>query len=502
MAETKEKKLRVYKLASEYNLAAENILEFLQKKGHDVKSHMSILSDEMILDINNHFKKDIEKAEKHYKKLAEFHKKRVEKEEEEKEEVKETKSLETEASVKEIEILKKDEHEIPAEKSVVAEAAEETELTLLESPSVEKFEKIEENVSLKTTAAPEKKKGLTVIGKMDLDEHQKERSLLESKEKEEKTGEIKKKKKPKAKKKTTAETPEETLVTKKKKRVKRFEIDQKDVKEAIRKTLLSMDDSLSSVRASHRKKKRKEREAEEERKLIEKSKEKNKIRVTEFIAVNELANLMEVSVADVISKCIELGLMVSINQRLDVETITLVADEFDFEVEFEKEYTAEALEDFPDPPDSLQPRPPVVTIMGHVDHGKTSLLDYIRNTNVVAGESGGLTQHIGAYKVDVGNGKSITFLDTPGHEAFTAMRARGAQLTDIVVLIIAADDAVMPQTVEAINHAQAARVPIVIAINKIDKPGANPDRIKQQLADRNILVEEWGGKNQCVEISA
>ncbi|HVO72710.1 MAG TPA: translation initiation factor IF-2 [Ignavibacteriaceae bacterium] len=505
MAETKEKKLRVYKLASEYNLAAENILEFLQKKGHDVKSHMSILSDEMISDINNHFKKDIEKAEKHYKKLAEFHKRRVEKEEEAKEEVKEPKPAEVEAAAREIEITKKEEIEISLEKAAAAEAAEEPELTLVDSQTAEAGEKIEETVELKTSVSPEKekRKGLTVIGKMDLDEHEKETDLtLESKEKDEKTGEIKKKKKPKAKKKTTVESPEDLLVTKKKKRVKRFEIDQKDVKEAIRKTLLSMDDSISSVRASHRKKKRKEREAEEERKLIEKSLEKNKIRVTEFIAVNELANLMGVTVAEVISKCIELGLMVSINQRLDVETITLVADEFGFEVEFEKEYTAEALEDFPDPPESLQPRPPVVTIMGHVDHGKTSLLDYIRNTNVVAGESGGITQHIGAYKVDVGSGKSITFLDTPGHEAFTAMRARGAQLTDIVVLIIAADDAVMPQTVEAINHAQAARVPIIIAINKIDKPGANPDRIKQQLADRNILVEEWGGKNQCVEISA
>jgi len=501
MAETKEKKLRVYKLASEYNLAAENILEFLQKKGHDVKSHMSILSDEMITDINNHFKKDIEKAEKHYKKLAEFHKKRVEKEEEEKEEAKEYRAAESEPAVKEIEISKKEEAEIPAEE---IEKAAEPELVET-AVSAEQPGKIEETVSAKAAPAHEKerKKGLTVIGKMDLEEHEKEGEQFELKDKEEKPGDaIKKKKKPKAKKKPATETTEDLLLTKKKKRVKRFEIDQKDVKEAIRKTLLSMDDSLSSVRASHRKKKRKEREAEEERKLVEKSLEKNKIKVTEFIAVNELANLMGVSVADVISKCIELGLMVSINQRLDVETITLVADEFEFEVEFEKEYTAEALEDFPDPPESLQFRPPVVTIMGHVDHGKTSLLDYIRNTNVVAGESGGITQHIGAYKVDVGNGKSITFLDTPGHEAFTAMRARGAQLTDIVVLIIAADDAVMPQTIEAINHAQAARVPIVIAINKIDKPGANPDRIKQQLADRNILVEEWGGKNQCVEISA
>ncbi|MHB8579828.1 MAG: translation initiation factor IF-2 [Ignavibacteriaceae bacterium] len=313
---------------------------------------------------------------------------------------------------------------------------------------------------------------------------------------------IKKKKKPKAKKKPNEAPSDEIPIVKKKKRVKRFEIDQREVKEAIRKTLLSMDDSIASDRASSRKKKRREREAEEERRLEEKSLEGNKISVTEFIAVNELANLMQVPVGEVISKCIELGLMVSINQRLDVETITLVADEFGFEVEFQKEYTSEALEDIPDDQSKLLHRSPVVTIMGHVDHGKTSLLDYIRNSNVVAGESGGITQHIGAYKVNVGDINYIAFLDTPGHEAFTAMRARGAQLTDIVVLVVAADDAVMPQTIEAINHAQAANVPIVIAINKIDKPGANPERIKQQLAERNILVEDWGGKYQCVELSA
>ncbi len=266
--------------------------------------------------------------------------------------------------------------------------------------------------------------------------------------------------------------------------------------------MLSIDDSAVADRASH-KKKRKKIKLEEQEKIVEEHElEQLKIKVTEFIAVNELANLMNVSVSDVISKCMGLGLMVSINQRLDSETITLVSDEFGFEVEFEEEYQADALEDTDDADDTLVGRPPVVTIMGHVDHGKTSLLDYIRRENVVAGESGGITQHIGAYQVEVDGGKKITFLDTPGHEAFTAMRARGAKITDIVVLIVAADDAVMPQTIEAINHAQAAAVPIIIAINKIDKPGSNIEKIKQQLAERNVLVEDWGGKYQAVEVSA
>ncbi len=515
MAEAKSKKIRVYKLASEYNLSAEQLIEFLKKKGHEIKSHMSLVSDDMLKDIQDHFKKDIEKAEKHYKKIAEFNKKRIERSEEEekkKEKEEEAKAEETEspALVEQVKEEKPEEIEIPepekvSEETVMAEN-QPAEVKEPEEPKEKEKEKKEDQfVSPKENEAS-KRKGLKVVGKIDLDE--KKLSEPKTEKTEEVAGEktkpepLKRKKKPRAKKKSAEVTPEETPVSKKKKRVKKFEIDEKEVKEAIRKTLLSMDDSVASGRASSRKKKRKEREAEEERRLEEKSLEDKRIKVTEFIAVNELANLMDVPVGDVIAKCIELGLMVSINQRLDVETITLVADEFGFDVEFQSEYTAEALEDTPDEPENLQPRPPVVTIMGHVDHGKTSLLDYIRRSNVVAGESGGITQHIGAYKVDVGNGKNITFLDTPGHEAFTAMRARGAQLTDIVILVVAADDAVMPQTVEAINHAQAAGVPIVIAINKIDKPGANIDKIKQQLAERKVLVEDWGGKNQCVEISA
>ena len=496
MAETKAKKIRVYKLATEYNLSAENIIEFLVDKGFEVKSHMSMLDDEMISAVRDHFQKDIEKAEKHYKKVAEFHKKRAEKA------IEEAKESGKEVEVEEIPVSEPEEIKIttkPTEEEEAEEKAKEVQ-EKEETPAEEKEEKRTEKVSDEKDS---KRKGLKVVGKIDLDEDKKTTSAKEGKEtKGEETSTGRKKRKPRMRKKAVEQSPEESPVAKKKKRIKRFEINDKEVKESIRKTLLSMDDSSTAGRASARKRKRKEREAEEEKRQEERKLEGQKIRVNEFIAVNELANLMNVPVGEVISKCIELGLMVSINQRLDVDTITLVADEFGFEVEFQKEYTAEELEDFEDEPETLQPRSPVVTIMGHVDHGKTSLLDYIRRTNVVAGESGGITQHIGAYKVDVQDEKSITFLDTPGHEAFTAMRARGAQLTDIVVLVVAADDAVMPQTVEAINHAQAAGVPIIIAINKIDKPGANIDKIRQQLADRNVLVEEWGGKYQSIQLSA
>lgn len=526
MSETKAPKIRLYKYAAEINLSSENLIEFLRKKGYEIKSHQSTLTEEMINEINAFFKKDIEKAEQHYKKIAEFHKKRADKAEKEEKIIKAEEEVSAPVEEKDIVIT-----DIPVEVAVepVVEVVETPEV-IEDKPKevVEPAPVIEE--AKDTQALPEtpvterfkspadieagKKRGLKVVGKIDLDEDKKQ-AVKPSKQpsqapedqaqqtQEAVSETVKKKKRPKTKKKASVESPvEEVSVTKKKKRVKKFEIDEKDVKAAIKQTMLSMDDTVLTNRAAVRKKKRKEREAEEERLQEQRYLDSKVLKVNEFIAVSELANLMEVPVGDVISKCIGLGLMVSINQRLDVETITLVADEFGFEVEFQKEYTADVLKDVEDDEENLQPRPPVVTIMGHVDHGKTSLLDYIRRTNVVAGESGGITQHIGAYRVDIGDGKQITFLDTPGHEAFTAMRARGAQLTDIVVLVIAADDAVMPQTVEALNHAQAAGVPIIIAINKIDKPSANPDRIKQQLADRNVLVEDWGGKYQCVQLSA
>ena len=285
---------------------------------------------------------------------------------------------------------------------------------------------------------------------------------------------------------------------------KPLEVSEEDVARQVKETLARLT-SKTNQNKKGAKYRREKREAVQERlneERREEQAESKTLKLTEFVTVSELATMMNVPVVKVIGTCMSLGIMVSINQRLDAETVNIVADEFGFKTEYVSAEVSEAISEEEDDESDLLPRAPIVTVMGHVDHGKTSLLDHIRNTNVIAGEAGGITQHIGAYNVTLGDGRQITFLDTPGHEAFTAMRARGAQVTDIAIIIIAADDSVMPTTKEAISHAQAANVPMVFAINKIDKPGANPDKIREDLSQMNLLVEEWGGKYQCQEISA
>ena len=285
--------------------------------------------------------------------------------------------------------------------------------------------------------------------------------------------------------------------------VRSIEVNEEDVARQVRETLARLTSKGQNKKgAKYRKEKREAVQERLQEEQAEARAESKILKLTEFVTVSELATMMNVAVTQVIGTCMSIGIMVSINQRLDAETINIVADEFGFKTEYVSAEVQNAITEEEDDENDLVPRAPIVTVMGHVDHGKTSLLDYIRKTNVIAGEAGGITQHIGAYNVELADGRQITFLDTPGHEAFTAMRARGAQVTDIAIIIVAADDSVMPTTKEAIAHAQAANVPMVFAINKIDKPGANPDKIREDLANMNLLVEDWGGKYQCQEISA
>jgi translation initiation factor IF-2 len=537
------KKYKLFKVCKELNVGMDTVRPFLEKKGLKISGPNTPIPEDVYQDILQNFSREKEMADQLYQRKSHSDDDEMEMDERAGMQEPPEKSIYVQAIERSIEermeemIREEEEQPEPPKKTTKKKAVKQAEgeepaetLKAEEQQAVEagaepvpeageaeekEVAPAEEAAGVEGKAAGEEKpevKKSAVIRKIDLDsiaETDKKKKKTKAKEKLSRTrdeGKLEKdEKRRKAlemirrdeKRKRHIRGPElvpgEESKRQRSRKQKKKTVDQKEVQDTVKKTLASIDDRLKKPK-KRRKMKTESGEVVEE----------NVIYASEFISANDLANLMDVPIGDIITKCLELGLVVSINQRLDIDTIELLAGEWGFKVIKEEEYASDLIEEIEDQdaemPDD-QPRSPIVTIMGHVDHGKTSLLDFIRKSNIVEGESGGITQHIGAYEVEQ-NGRKITFLDTPGHEAFTAMRARGAQVTDIVILIIAADDEVKPQTDEAIDHSKAAGVKMIIAINKIDKPEANPERIKQQLAERNILVEDWGGKVQCAEISA
>jgi translation initiation factor IF-2 len=544
MAEVKQ--IRLNKVLREFNVSLDRVVEFLSSKGYEIESRPTTkISNEIYEVLYEEFETDKSKrveskeVSEELKKEKEMLRLAREKELQRKKELEEQARLEREKKEKEAEEKKKQEEEDKKKLTGIKQVGKidledskpkkKPEPKKEEKPEVKKEEKPQSKQE-KPKEQPQKEqkkpesqqqeqkeerietkyqklKGLNVTGqKIDLDQFkEKPKKKKETKSTSDNTKKRKRRRISKTDNTKNFDNRKKTKGNTKAKRQTKEEPTEEEIQKQIKETLEKLQGKSSKGKggAKYRKEKRKQHRQKSQDELDQIEKESKTLKVTEFVTVNEVATMMDVSVTQIISACMSLGMMVTMNQRLDAETLSIVADEFGFDVEFVDSEEDNQLElDIEENEDDLEPRAPIVTVMGHVDHGKTSLLDFIREENVIAGESGGITQHIGAYGVKLKNGQKIAFLDTPGHEAFTAMRARGAKVTDIAIIVIAADDDVMPQTKEAISHAQAAGVPIIFAINKVDLPTANPEKIKESLANMNLLVEDWGGKIQSHDISA
>ena len=487
------KTIRLNKVLRELNISIDRVAEFLSSKGHSIEKRPTTkISQELYDLLCDEFHVDADK------KIAS--QEAVEAKNKEKQELREKQENLVLGSKKESEVIRASSKVVQFKK--LGKIDLEKKSSEISSPKIDQEDSLEKpNIVSAKKDNYKTLSGLKSTGEtIDLDKFKKnDESKVEPKSK---------RKRKRILSKGVENSSKGSISTKNKlkdkpKNIVKDEPSEEEVQQQIKETLEKLQGKSSKGKAAkYRKDKRDQHKLKSEEELAEIEKASKILKVTEFVTANELASMMDVSTTEIISACMTLGMMVTLNQRLDAETLSIVAEEFGYKVEFTTAEIEEEIEEIEHNPEDLIQRPAIVTVMGHVDHGKTSLLDYIRKENVIAGESGGITQHIGAYSVELPNEEKITFLDTPGHEAFTAMRARGAQVTDLVIIVIAADDDIMPQTKEAISHAQAAGVPIVIAINKIDKPDANPDKVKESLSNMNLLVEDWGGKIQSQDISA